>query len=339
MRIGPRSAKDISSVGSKLTVSAMRAYFCPWTQESSQCPPQMSNCISIFSVGQIDSGKRNIRSRQWAVAGMVSLLMVQMASAVVVEFTTAEGYTSGTLNNKPTGQVMWLTSSGNSSFTVNPSGEGSVQLSTSASGGVAVYQNPIDFTTGIAYTSYIDFSFTQSVADIPSGPSSSTTMLNNLYLTNTNGGTVSASQGGFGRTAGTDAYRLAFAGGAFSIDGLSLGINSGAGDTTSDVIRMVLTIQQGATASSWIGTETIFNVTTGMTLATRSVSNLNFGAAASDTSLYNGIGIGGEMPASGVSALTVLAYSSPAAVPEPATWALLIGGALFLVLRRARQRA
>lgn len=294
----------------------------------------MSNCISTFSKGQIDSGKRNIRSRQWAVAGMVSLLMMQMASAVVIDFTSAEGYASGSLNGQPSGNSSWTTTSGNTSFTVDPSGAGSVQLSTAVNTGIAVYQTPVDFTTGVAYTSYIDFSFTQTTVDA----GGSTTFLNNLYLANSSSVTVGVSTAGFGRTSGTDAYRLAFASGAVAIDGLSLGINSGAGDTTSDVIRMVLTIQKGATAATWIGTETIYNVTTGTTVATRT-SNLNFGADATDTSLYNSIGIGGSTITSGISGLTVLAYSSPAAVPEPATWALLIGGALFLVLRRARQRA
>jgi len=295
----------------------------------------MSNRTSTLCIAASESGTRNIWSKQWAIAGMVSLLMVQMASAVVIEFTEAEGYASGSLNNQPAGQAAWLTSSGNAYFTVDPSGAGSVQVSTAVNSVIAAYQSPVDFTTGIAYTSYIDFSFMQTVADV----GASTTLLNSLYLANPTTVSVGVSTAGFGRTSGTDAYRLAFASGAVAIDGLSLGINSGAGDTTSDVIRMVLTIQKGATPATWIGTETIYNVTTGTTVATRTMSNLNFDTYATDTSLYSAIGIGGSATTSGVSGLTVLAYGGPVAVPEPATWALLIGGGLFLALRRTRLRA
>jgi len=300
--------------------------------------PKMSNCISTFSVGQINSGKRNIRSRQWAVAGMVSLLMVQMASAVVVEFTTAEGYTSGSLNNKPTGQAMWLTSSGNTSYTVIPTGAGSVLVDTAASSATAVYQTPIDFTTGVAYTSSVEFSFTQAVAKTEEN----TTLFSNAYSINPAQGTITNSAISIGRVTDiVDGYRFAtFGSASVNIAGTALGINSVGLDTTSDVIRMTLTLQQGATAAAWIGIATLYNVTTSTVLATRTVSTLNLGGSVfTDTTLYGTMALGGNSAASGVTDLTVFAYGSPVAVPEPATWALLIGGALFLVLRRARQRA
>lgn len=269
---------------------------------------------------------------------MVSLLMVQMASAVVVEFTTAEGYTSGSLNNKPTGQAMWLTSSGNTSYTVIPTGAGSVLVDTAASSATAVYQTPIDFTTGVAYTSSVEFSFTQAVAKTEEN----TTLFSNAYSINPAQGTITNSAISIGRVTDiVDGYRFAtFGSASVNIAGTALGINSVGLDTTSDVIRMTLTLQQGATAAAWIGIATLYNVTTSTVLATRTVSTLNLGGSVfTDTTLYGTMALGGNSAASGVTDLTVFAYGSPVAVPEPATWALLIGGALFLVLRRARQRA
>jgi hypothetical protein len=297
----------------------------------------MSNCISTFSEGQIDSGKRNIRSRQWAVAGVVSLLMVQMAPAVLVEFTTGEGYTSGSLNGQPSGNSSWATSSGNASFTVNPAGGGSVAVDTAASNSnTAVYQSPIDFTTGVAYTSSVEFSFTQSVVNT----GTSTVLFSNAYSSNPSSTTLGSSAISLGRVTGVDGYRFAtFASASVNIAGTALGINSAGSDTTSDIIRMTLTLQQGATATTWIGTATLYNVTTSTVLATRTSNAVDLSGVFTDTSLYGTMAVGGTASTSGASNLTVLAYSSPVAVPEPATWALLIGGALFLVLRRARQRA
>ncbi len=216
-------------------------------------------------------------------------------------------------------------------FTVNTASGGSVAVDTSLNSRTAIFQTPVDFTTGLTYSMFIDFQFDQSTASV----AGNTTFLNTLYLSGPGSGSISSTAAGFGRSTGTDAYRLAFASGSVAISGSSLGINSILNDTSSDLLRLTLTLQQGSSASTWIGTETIMNLTTATTVATRSSSSINIGAA-DPSAFYNGFGTGATASISGLSSLTVLAYGSP--IPEPSTLVLCALGAALVGLRRRSVR-
>jgi hypothetical protein len=256
------------------------------------------------------------------------------AQAVLVEFTTGEGYANGNLSGQPSSTPIWLVSSGSGTpFTVNAAGGGSVAFDTTANGRIIGYNSAIDFTSGAAFTTYIDFTFVQSTASV----GASTTAAGVIYAENVNSSSVNTTGAGFGRLGSTvDGYRLAFANGAVNIAGTALGINSGTGDTASDVIRLTYTLQQGATAATWVGTETIFNVTTNTVVATRSSSAINIGIA-DPASFFGTMQLGAAMATSGLSSFTVLAYSSP--VPEPATLGLVALGGIALATSRRRRVA
>ncbi len=192
------------------------------------------------------------------------LVMAGPVQAAVIEFTTDEGYVDGNLDGQPHFEIP----NPSLGFTVNTASGGSVAVDTSLNSRTAIFQTPVDFTTGLTYSMFIDFQFDQSTASV----AGNTTFLNTLYLSGPGSGSISSTAAGFGRSTGTDAYRLAFASGSVAISGSSLGINSILNDTSSDLLRLTLTLQQGSSASTWIGTETIMNLTTATTVATRSSS-------------------------------------------------------------------
>ncbi len=269
-----------------------------------------------------------------AITLFASFLALGNARAVLIEFTSAEGYTNGTINGQPSASPVWATSSGTGTpFTVNAGGAGSVALDTTLNSRNAGYNSVTNFASvGTSFTSYIDFTFVQSTATV----GAATTAFSLLYSDTQTTGSIGATTAGFGRSTLLDGYRMAsFAATSTNISGTALGINSGTGDNTSDVIRMTLTLTRGATTSTWGATETIFNVTTGTQVATVSSSSINIGANDPAT-LFNAMALGVSMTTSGLSSVNVLAYSSP--VPEPATWALVTaGGVLLITLRRRRQ--
>ncbi|CAN5437538.1 hypothetical protein BH09VER1_BH09VER1_52330 [soil metagenome] len=275
-------------------------------------------------------------SRLAAVTLVSSLLAFGNAGAVLIDFTTAEGYSNGTLNGQPSATPVWATSSDTGTpFTVNTSGSGSVSLSTAINSRNAGYNFVTDFATiGTSFTSYIEFTFVQSTATV----GASTTAVSLLYSDTQTSGSINSTTAGFGRNTLLDGYRMAsFAATATNIAGTALGIDSGSGDTTSDVIRMSLTLTRGATSSTWSATETIFNVTTGTQVATASSSAINIGVNDPAT-FFNAMALGASMTTSGLSSVNILAYSSP--VPEPSTWALItVGGTLLITLRRRRQQS
>jgi len=253
--------------------------------------------------------------------------MISAGRAAVIEFTTEEGYVDGNLDGQPHFEVA----NNNPGFTVNTASGGSVAVDTSLNSRTAIFQTPVNFTTGFAYSMFIDFQFEQSSAVV----AASTTFLNTLYLSGPGSGSIASTAAGLGRSTATDGYRLAFAAGAVNINGSSLGINSSLGDTTSDVLRLTFTLQQGSSSSSWMGTETIFNVTTATVVATRTSSSINIGAL-DPSAFYNGFGTAASASTSGLSSLTVLTYGSP--VPEPSTLILCAFGAAIVGFRRRSAR-
>jgi len=261
-----------------------------------------------------------------------TLVSLGGARAVLVDFTSAEGYANGTLNGQTSSTPVWVVSSGaTTSFTVDAAA-GIVSLDPTTSNRIAGYNSAIDFTSGLSYTTSIDFTFVQS----GSTTASSTTLAGLIYAENVNSASVSTTLAGFGRQGSTvDGYRVAFANGSVGIAGTSLGIDSASGDVTSDVIRLTYTLQQGASSSTWVGTETIFNVTTNTVVATRSSSAINI-STADPTSLFGAMQIGASMSTSGLSSFSVLSYNSPVAVPEPAVSLLALAGVGLLATRRRR---
>lgn len=256
--------------------------------------------------------------------------MIGNSHAVLVDFTTSEGYVNGALNNQPGATGTWRTSSGgNAAFTVNTADGGSVALSTTTNNALSGYFQPVNLTQGNAITTSMDFQFTQN----PLSTGGTANAFGLSYATSQSAGGVAKTSTFFGRQAGTDTYRIsAFDSTTTNITGASLGINSGASDYTSDVIRLTLTLTY-TSATTLSGTVTLYNVTSGTTLATLSAPNIVYSAP---TSLYGAIQLGNAMASAGLSSVSVLNYNSPA-VPEPGTVALA-GLGLGVVLLMARRK-
>lgn len=268
-------------------------------------------------------------SRLAAICLVSSFLAWGDAGAALIEFTTGEGYANGTLNGQPSETPVWSVSSDtNTPFSVNTAAGGSVAFNTTLNNRIVGYNSAIDFTTGAAFTTSMDFTFVQSAATV-----GTTTLAGLVYAENVNANSIGSTSAGFGRSTLLDGYRLAFANAAVNIAGTALGIDSGSGDTISDVIRLTYTLQQGATSSTWIGTEVIYNVTTDTVVATRSSSAISIGTT-DPSSFFGAMQLGTGMASSGLSSFTVLAYSSP--VPEPGVVTLLGLGCAVMALRRRR---
>lgn len=258
--------------------------------------------------------------------------VIGSAQAVLVDFTSTEGYVNGALHNQPGTTGTWRTSSGgNAAFTVNTADGGSVALSTSTNAAFSGYFQPVSFTLGTAITTSMDFQFSQN-------PLSTGLATNAFGLTFATGqATVGIIQTAtyFGRQAGTDAYRIsAFNQVTANVSGASLGISSGASDYLSDVIRLTLTLTV-TSANTMSGVVTLYNVTNGVTLATVSSTTISYTPPAN---MYGAIRLGDNMVNSGLSSASVLSYNSATVVPEPGTVALAgLGlGAVLLMARRKK---
>ncbi len=271
-------------------------------------------------------------SRLTAISLCAAFLSLANAGAVLVEFTAGEGYANGTLNGQPTGTPLWAASNDTGTpYTVNTAGGGSVAFSTAINNRIIGYNSVTNFASvGTSFTSYIEFTFEQGTATI----GSNTTAVGLVYADTQTSGTIGGTTAGFGRSAATDGYRMAsFGTTSTTMAGAALGINSGTGDTTSDVIRMTLTVTRGSLTTNWAATETIYNVTTGTEVATVSTSLVNIGAN-DPSSLFSAMQLGAAMTTSGFSSFSVLAYSSP--VPEPTALTLVGLGCALTALRRRR---
>jgi len=275
--------------------------------------------------------KRPINSLKAALLGIpLVFLTAASAHAVVIDFTSGEGYTNGSLNLQTNNSGTWKTSSSNASFQVNTASGGSVSVDTSVINAVAGYFEPINFSTGGAITTSMDFQFTQGTATV----TSATTAFGLAYTTIQGSGTNNTAFAAIGRQNGTDFYRMTAFGNATNITGATLGINSAGSDSLSDVIRMTLTMSY--TAGSWSGVATLLNVNTGITVATITRNGFAISSFGPD-SLYSAMRVGPEMTTSGLSSLSALNYSTP--IPEPGTFVLAgLGlGAVLLFRRRMAQ--
>ncbi|GAT31873.1 PEP-CTERM protein-sorting domain-containing protein [Terrimicrobium sacchariphilum] len=278
------------------------------------------------------------RSLNSLTASLLAVLLVAgyARAATVIDFTSAEGYTNGVLNNQPGASPVWKTT-GTSSFTgfqVDASNGGSVALDTTASSKLAGYATPVYFMSSGPVTMTMDFQFTQATASV----GSATNAFGLVFASSQNAGGSATGLAWIGRSANTtDGYRLtAFGSSSALVTGTQLGLNSASSDNLSDVIRLTLTLT-AVTSTSWNGTATLYNVTTGTQIANL-VKNGITSAADLNNAMYGGfqIGSGTQMSSSNLANASVLSYTTTA-VPEPGTYALLglgLGGMAFVIRRR-----
>ncbi len=278
------------------------------------------------------------RSHKSLTASLLGILLVAgyAGAATVIDFTSAEGYTDGVLNNQPGTSGTWKTT-GTSTFTgfqVDTSNGGSVALDTTASSKIAGYATPVYFMSSGPVTMSMEFQFSQTAASVASA-------------TNTFGLVFASSQNAAGSTTGlawigraantTDGYRLtAFGANSVSVTGAQLGINSASSDNLSDVIRLTLTLT-AVTSTSWNGTATLYNVTTGTQIGITTRNNIT-SAADLNNAMYGGFQIGSQMAASSLSSASVLNYTTTA-VPEPGAYVLLGLGLGFVAVYVRRRKA
>lgn len=275
---------------------------------------------------------RPIHSLKAALFGIpLAFLTAASAHAVVIEFTSGEGYTNGSLNLQTNNSGNWRTSSSNAFFQVDTASGGSVSVDTGVNSVVAGYFEPINFSTGGAITTTMDFQFTQGTATV----GSATNAFGLAYTTIQGSGTNNTASASIGRQNGTDFYRMTAFGNTTNITGTTLGINSAGGDSFSDVIRMSLTMSYSA--GTWSGVATLLNVNTGITVATITRNGFTISSFGPD-SLYSAMRNGDGMVNSGLSSLSALNYSTP--IPEPGTYVLFgLGLGAVLLFRRRMARA
>ncbi len=212
-------------------------------------------------------------------------------AAAEVHFTAGEGYVAGPLHAQPAADPAWALVSDSHSFTVNPP-HGVVVNSAQTATSYAVWQTPVDPSRTPTLTSHVDFHFIQSLSISHSPPITALTYLHNA----TNG--VTRLRAFFGRSSGTDMYRLGFyqASGApvtnlvIKIPGDALGINTAAGAHASQPLRLAFTLNRGATASDWTGSVTLTNLATNTLVGTVAIPAFTTSAAFfEDTALFPAI--------------------------------------------------
>lgn len=277
------------------------------------------------------------RSHKSLTASLLGILLVAgyAGAATVIDFTSAEGYTNGVLNNQPGTSGTWKTT-GTSTFTgfqVDTSSGGSVVLDTTASSKLAGYAAPVYFMSSGTVTMSMEFQFSQTAASV----GSATNAFGLVYASSQNAAGSTTGLAWIGRAASTtDGYRLtAFGANSVAVTGAQLGINSASSDNLSDVIRLTLTLT-AVTSTSWNGTATLYNVTTGTQIGITTRNNIT-SAADLNNAMYGGFQIGSQMAASSLSSASVLNYTTT--VPEPGTYVLVGLGLGFVAVYVRRRKA
>ncbi|MBN8707801.1 MAG: PEP-CTERM sorting domain-containing protein [Verrucomicrobia bacterium] len=273
------------------------------------------------------------RSLNSLTVSLLGILLVAgyATAATVIDFSSAEGYTNGVLNNQPGTSGTWKTSTGASyaEFQVNTSDGGSVALSTTANSKIAGYSEQVSFLSSGPVTMSMEFQFTQS----SSTAAGATSAFGLGFSTGQSTALRGTSAVYLGRSAGTDSYRMAaFSFASLLVTGAQIGLDSASSDTLSDVIRLTITLN-AVNSTTWSGTATLYNVTTGTQIITYTKNDISAGDLS--TSLYGGMLIGGSMATSGLSSVSVFNYTTT--VPEPGTYVLL-GLALCAMTVYVRRR-
>ncbi len=205
-----------------------------------------------------------------------------------VNFTSVEGYATGSLHGQPGASPAWQLVSGSNSFNVDLT-KGLVVNGAQTTAQNAVWQTPADFTATASRTAVMDFDFTQSAA---TAATNTIVSLSNFYNTTSGSTNVKAY---FGRASGTDLYRIGFyqSNGSpatsvvTNVTGADLGLNSGGGDNISVPLQMRYTLTRGVSASAWSAVIELKNRSSGATLATVTVPSFTTSSTFfNDTSLY-----------------------------------------------------
>lgn len=244
-----------------------------------------------------------------AVAG-AGCFLIATSWAGMVDFSSTAGYAPGNLNGQPAASPKWVVVSGSTAFAI-PTGAGKVNVGLGQSvPQYAVWQTPVDSSATPTFSYAVDFSFVQLSG---SGTGNLLGLTHFLSASSVN----SNVRAYFGRTAGTDAYRIGFYQNSGSpgtsvtqtVSGVNLGLNSLSGANTSDQLRLTYTLTKGAT--SWTATVDLEDLTTGALVGHLvSPSFTPSSTFNADTSLYCAISTETVQSAS-VSSLTMLGADLP----------------------------
>ena len=270
------------------------------------------------------------------VATILSIITLQYASAVVVNFSAGENYVGGNIETQTAAGNPWDVVNGSATtFVVNPPG---LTLSPSSTG-QAIYQTGQDYGLG-AITTYVDFSFTQN--SLSSTTDTNRSVIGVQYLTNPSSTNLNSMVALFGRTdAVATPYRIALGGAtAASFAETNIGINVANSDFTSDTLRLSMTITRTGTTDTWTRTMTLTNLTTSTAVASiTSGGAITFtttpaSGAYTDASLYASIQ-DYAIAATQLDALSVSSFGI-IQVPEPGILTVSAVGLLGLLRRRRR---
>lgn len=249
------------------------------------------------------------------VAASCLISNISFAQSYSTDFTT--GFSDGSLSSN----ADWSGyGSESSSFVVQDSaGAGNVQV-TSAFAGIANSSTSYDWTvTSGTFTQSTEFQFTNIDSSVAS------TTLYRQYFSRDSDATGAEDRTYLEMRKNGTTFQLAyFATNAFSFTESQLGLNTASSDLVSDVIRITSEFEAGASASEWTGTYTIYNVTTGSSIVSNSITLSATGFnLVTDSSVYGAMNVDNETGA--VSNLDILSFSTSYSIPEPSSYAMLVG--------------
>ncbi len=254
-----------------------------------------------------------------AVAGAVA------QSATDVNFSTAEGYTSGALSansNWGGSTSAYTVSAGASSGTMTWNG------TAGTANAIVYYQTPIAFTLGTSFTVSMDFTFGQVN---PTTFGSSTYTIASLFLSTTAGSltdpdwasrlVVTSNQLQFA-TNGSTNFGGASKNTVLSTGGAPSSLGDGVAGDVSDKLRMTITLTEPTTAGgSWSYASSLLDLTQSTTVSSLNGTFTMASSTAYNQTLYLSI----RSPVTGTGeSFVVTDVSIPLAVPEPRLSILLL---------------
>ncbi|WOO40865.1 PEP-CTERM sorting domain-containing protein [Rubellicoccus peritrichatus] len=280
------------------------------------------------------------------IATLSSILCAASTYAYDINFTTAEGYTAGSLIGQPSGGGPTWTTNGAAVATVDPTGSGTASITALPTGVTLAYNSSESFAnSGDTLTLSTDFVMNLNGANYnPDGTNVSGTSDNQIFL-------------GTGEFLGSNAirtniikqndagnWRMTFfnagGGGAggfaqfFFIES-NIGITAAGGaDLVSDKLRLTIDLTRNDT-NSWNGNISIYNVDTATAInSTAYTTTVNAGQQAGTNYFGTFAGVG-TFPTS-IDVDNINLTVTP--IPEPATIALSLGVACIVLTAVRRRR-